>query len=71
MITITSKMSLPEKLRAHADNVSHHEIAPGMSWCMRDAANVIDALNEQIVKLEDAYNDYVNNPTRQVGEGQE
>ena len=68
MIKITSQFTLQQKLRAHADNLSRGFPSVGYQWAMRDAANVIDALNLRMIKLEEAYED-ANNRSREVGKG--
>ncbi len=71
-IKITSNMSLPEKLRAAADNAENLSNSPSSDvsiWLMRDAANVIDALNGTINELEDE-NERLSNRQAKMGEGQ-
>jgi hypothetical protein len=71
MIKVTSQFTLPQKLRAHADNVGSY-MGPhtDAAWVMRDAANIIEALEQRMIKLEEAYDD-VNNRARKVGTGEE
>ncbi len=56
MTEINSKMTLAEKLRAHANDLVAGDHTCGCdidaAWCMRDAANVIDALNATIYRME-------------------
>ena len=69
MIKITSKFTLPQKLRAHADNVDRGHTPPNeAAWCMRDAANVIEALEQRMIKLENELED-CNYRAQKMGEG--
>ena len=70
MYKITSGMTLPEKLRAHASNVESagEHGSDGAAWCMRDAANVIVCLNATINELEEQ-NERLDYRSQKVGEG--
>lgn len=70
MYKITSKMTLSEKLRAHANNLLEFDMILHVdpAWCMRDAANVIVCLNATINDLEDE-NERLSNRPKSMGEG--
>ncbi len=73
MDKITSNMTLPQKLRAHAANIVELDelLYTQAAWCMRDAANVIESQNLVLNRLEEAYNDFTNDRSLKMGKRQE